>query len=83
MSVPINPNIKADILKSIREEGMGVREASKVFGVSENTIRNWLYRNTKGSDKNLILENNMLKKKLANAYRVIGELTAEVKRPKG
>ena len=55
---------------------------SEVFGVSESAIKHWLYDETKGSEKNYIVQINQLKKKLDNAYRVIGRLTAEVNRPK-
>lgn len=81
--IPIDPTVKAEILKAIREEGLTTYKASKIFGVSEWTINGWLKKETKGSERNYISEINQLKKKLDNAYRVIGKLTAEVDRPKG
>lgn len=83
MSQPISSTIRAEVLKSVRDEGMPVSQAAKVFGISKNTIRNWLVKEAHGSSRNYILEINTLKKKLDNAYRVIGELTTEVKRSKG
>lgn len=82
MVKPIDPELRADILKAVRDEGMSCYKASKVFGVNDGTIKNWLDQETKGSSRNYILEINALKKKLDNAYRVIGKLTAEVNHPK-
>ena len=81
--VIIDPTLKSEILKAIHDEGLSAYKASQVFGVNCSTIRNWLTRETRGSEKNYISEINQLKKKLDNAYRVIGRLTAEVQRPKG
>ena len=80
--IPTDPTIKAEILKAIRDEGISAYKASQVFGISTSTIRKWLGNETVGSEKNYILQINQLKKKLDNAYRVIGRLTAEVNRPK-
>lgn len=81
--IPTDPTIKAEILKSIHEEGLSSYKASRVYGVPERTISSWLHKETKGVERNYISEINQLKKKLDNAYRVIGKLTAEVDRPKG
>ena len=81
---PIDPKLKTEILKRIKSEGLSVPKASAEYGVSTCSIYNWIrLESTSGSGRNLILENNRLKKKLDNAYRVIGKLTAEVDRPKG
>lgn len=80
--VTIDPILKAEILKTIHDEGISAYKASQVFGVNHSTIKNWLVRETAGSEKNYISQINQLKKKLDNAYRVIGRLTAEVQRPK-
>lgn len=81
--VPADPAFKQEVIKTIREEGLTIKKASEVFGVSESSVKHWLYDDTKGSEKNYIVQINQLKKKLDNAYRVIGKLTAEVDRPKG
>ena len=81
--IPTDPATKAEIIKTIREEGLTINKASQVFGVSESAIKHWLSNETRGSEKNYISQINQLKKKLDNAYRVIGRLTAEVQRPKG
>lgn len=77
-----DPQIKADILHDIRNNGMTSTEASAKYGVSSKTIYNWLRSGVVDSDRSLILENNRLKKELEQAYRILGRLTAEVQRPK-
>jgi len=81
--IPTDPETKAKILKAIHDEGMTAYAASKTFGISEWTINGWTKKEIKGSEKNYIAKINQLQKKLDNAYRVIGELTAETPRPKG
>lgn len=80
--IPTDPAVKAEILKAIHDEGLSTYKASQVFGVSASAIRKWVRNETIGSEKNYISQINQLKKKLDNAYRVIGRLTAEVGRPK-
>ena len=80
--IPTDPTIKATIIKSIREEGISAYKASQIYGISHKTISGWLKKETIGGEKNYITQINQLKKKLDNAYRVIGKLTAEVGRPK-
>lgn len=81
--IPTDPTLKAEILHKIKNEGLSVPAASEQYQVSTKSIYNWIRTNgTTGAERNLILENNQLKKKLDNAYRVIGKLTAEVSRPK-
>lgn len=81
--IPTDPAIKAEILQKIHDEGISAYKASQIYGISTKTIYGWLKKTVKSSDKNLLLENNRLKKELDQAYRIIGRLTAEVKRPKG
>jgi len=80
---PTAPALKAEILRKIKDGELSVPKASEQYQISAKSIYNWIRINgTNGSERNLILENNQLRKKLDNAYRVIGKLTAEVKRPK-
>lgn len=80
---PIDPAVKAEILDQIRNQGVSVSEAAASHNVSPKTIYTWLRAGVVDGDKNLILENNRLKKELEMAYRVLGRLTAESQRPKG
>ena len=81
--IPTDPALKAEILRKIKDEGLSVINASEQYNISTKAIYNWIRTDgTVGSERNLLLENKRLKKKLDNAYRVIGRLTAEVPRPK-
>lgn len=80
---PIDPQLKAEIVAKIRNEGMSVSEASAVYGVNAKSIYYWLRDGFVDGNRNLILENNKLKKELEQAYRIIGRFIAESQRPKG
>lgn len=54
--VTIDPTLKAEILKAIHDEGISAYKASQVFGVNPSTIKNWLTRETRGSERNYISE---------------------------
>ncbi len=77
-----DPQIKADIIHEIRNNGLSVVDAAEKYKVSSQTIYNWLRTGVVDSSRNLILENNRLKKELEIAYRIIGRATAEMQRPK-
>lgn len=82
MFKPIDQEKHSQILKLIREEGRSVKSVSEEYSVSPKTIYTWLRNEVSGGDRNLILENNRLKKELDNCYRVIGRMSMEIKRPK-
>jgi transposase-like protein len=67
----------------IRNDGMTVSAASAHYGVNSKSIYYWLRDGVVDGNRNLILENNKLKKELEIAYRIIGRFTAESQRPKG
>jgi transposase-like protein len=80
---PIDPAVKTEIVSKIRDGGLSVVDASATYGVSSKTIYAWLREGVVDGNRNLILENNKLKKELEQAYRIIGRFTAESQRPKG
>lgn len=80
--IPVDPQPKTEIVKKIRDEGMKVSDASTIYGVSAKSIYTWLREGVVGGNRNLILENNRLKKELEIAYRLLGRATAEMQRPK-
>jgi transposase-like protein len=43
----ISPEKKEAILSSVKDEGMGIVNAAKKYGISEKTIRKWLHKQTK------------------------------------
>ena len=79
---PTDPRLKAEIVGKIRDEGMSVTVVSSTYGFSSKTIYGWLREGVVDGDRNLILENNRLKKELEIAYRIIGRFTADAQRPK-
>ena len=80
---PIDPALKSEIVSKIRDGGLKVSEAADQYGISSKTIYAWLRAGVVDGNRNLILENNKLKKELEIAYRIIGRFTAESQRPKG
>jgi transposase-like protein len=78
----IDPAIKAEVLRKIRDEGMQVSEASNTYSVGSKAIYRWLREGVVDGDRNLVLENNKLKKELEITYRILGRLTAETQRSK-
>ena len=61
---PIDPAIKSEILQKVREEGLSVYKAAQIYNVNYRTIYGWVKKQIDGKDRNLILENNRLKKGL-------------------
>lgn len=80
---PIDSKLKAEIVAKIRNDGMSVSVASAQYDVNSKSIYYWLRDGVVDGNRNLILENNKLKKELEIAYRIIGRFTAESQRPKG
>lgn len=78
----IDLTLKSEIVSKVRNDGMSVSEASTTYGVNAKSIYYWLRDGVVDGNRNLILENNKLKKELEIAYRVLGRLTTETKRPK-
>jgi transposase len=79
---PTEPKLRAEIVGKIRNEGMSVSVASSTYGFSSKTIYTWLREGVVDGNRNLILENNRLKKELEIAYRLLGRATAEMQHPK-
>lgn len=80
---PTDPKLRSEIVGKIRNEGLSVAAASAQYNVSSKSIYTWLREGVVDGNRNLILENNKLKKELEQAYRIIGRFTAESQRPKG
>lgn len=79
---PIDLKIKTEILKKIKDEGMRVSEAARHYQVSDKTIYSWLRTGVVDGNRNLILENNRLKKENEQLYKLLGRATAEMQRSK-
>jgi transposase-like protein len=79
---PIDPQIRAEVLTKVRDEGMSVSLTATTYGVSSKTIYNWLRSNVIDGNTSLILQLNRLKKENEQLYNLLGRATAELKHPK-
>lgn len=79
---PTTPQTKALIIRKIRDEGMSVSEAAHTFKASPKSIYNWLRDGIVDGKRNLILENNRLKKENEQLYKLLGRATAEIQSSK-
>jgi transposase-like protein len=79
---PIDSQLKAEIVSSIRNDGMSVSEASTTYGVNAKSIYYWLRDGVVDGNRNLILENNKLKKENEQLYKLLGRATAEMHKSK-
>lgn len=80
--IPTDPKLKNEILDKIRNHGVAVSTVSKATGVSTPVIYRWLRAGIVDKDRNLILENNRLRKENEQLYKMLGKATAELNRSK-
>ncbi len=78
----IDISVKAEVLDKVRNKGRSVSELARQYEINSRTIYGWLKQGVVDNNKNLILENNKLKKELEIAYRIIGKFTADDQRSK-
>jgi transposase-like protein len=78
----IDPKIKAEIIKMVRDEGVSVSQAADQHGISAKTIYNWLRAGVVDGNRSLVLEVNRLRKENEQLYRLLGRATAEMQRSK-
>lgn len=79
---PTDPKLKGEILDKIRNHGVAVSTVAEATGVSTKTIYRWLRSGIVDKDRNLILENNRLRKENEQLYKMLGKATAELNRSK-
>lgn len=72
----IAADVKADIIKRIKEDGVSVADAAKEHGVHETTIYNWLGTGASGAPS--WSEFARLKKERDELLRLVGELTVKL-----
>jgi transposase-like protein len=79
---PTSPQTKALIVRKIRDEGMSVSDAATAYKASPKSIYTWLREGVVDGKRNLILENNRLKKENEQLYKLLGRATAEIQNSK-
>ena len=79
---PIDQTRKVEIVNKIRNEGLSVNDASAQYGVNAKTIYGWIRDGVVDGGRNLVLENNKLKKELEQVYKLLGRATAEMQKSK-
>lgn len=72
----IPADIKADILRRVKEEGVPVIAAAKDHGVSERTIYSWLGKGVTGAPS--WSEFARLQRQNRELFEVVGELTVKL-----
>lgn len=80
--IPVDPSRKAEIVAKIRDEGMRVTDVATQYDVSSKSIYTWLREGVVDGNRNLILENNKLKKENEQLYKLLGRATAEMQKSK-
>lgn len=80
--IPYDPKVKAEIVGKIRDGGQSVSSVSAEYNVSTKSIYTWLREGVVDGNRNLILENNKLKKENEQLYKLLGRATAEMQRSK-
>ena len=76
----IPKEIKEQILKRIKEEGVTVSQAAADAGISTKTIYNWMRSNSVKDTS--ILEISRLKRENRELLEIIGRLTHDLTKPK-
>lgn len=69
-------DIKADILRRVKEEGVSVPQAAKDAGISEAAIYDWLGKGATGAPS--WAEFARLQKQNRELFEVVGELTVKL-----
>lgn len=69
-------DVKADILRRVKEEGVSVSQAAKDAGISEAAIYDWLGKGASGAPS--WAEFSRVQKQNRELFEVVGELTVKL-----
>jgi transposase-like protein len=72
----IAPEVKAQIINRIKNDGVSVAQAAKDAGVSDASIYTWLGKKVEGGPS--VLEVAKLKKENAQLLQLVGEITLKL-----
>jgi len=72
----IAPEVKAQIINRIKNDGVSVAQAATDAGVSEASIYTWLGKKVEGGPS--VLEIARLRKENAMLFQLVGEITLKL-----
>lgn len=72
----IAPELKEQILRRIKDEGVPVTQAAKDHGIAEKTIYGWIAKKTDGQPT--VSENIKLRRERDQLLQLVGELTMKL-----
>lgn len=72
----VAPEVKAQIINRIKNDGVSVSQAASDHGVSTASIYTWLGKRVTGGPS--VLEIARLKKEIAMLYQLVGEMTLKL-----
>jgi transposase-like protein len=72
----VSPEVKAQILKRIKEEGVTVTQAAEEHGLSTQTIYGWIAKGVTAPPS--VLELSRLKRENQTLHEIIGRLTVKL-----
>lgn len=72
----IAADVRADIIKRVKDDGVSVAEAAKQHGIHESTVYNWLGTGAAGAPS--WPEFAKLKRERDELLRLVGELTVRL-----
>ncbi len=72
----ISSDLKADILRRVKEEGIPVSQAAKDHGIHESTIYSWLTKGASGSPS--FAEFARIARQNKELLELVGELTLKM-----
>jgi len=75
-SYKISPDVKSDIIRRIKDDGVSVTQAAKDHGIHESTIYGWLGKGATGSPS--WAEFSKLQRHNKELLEIIGELTVKL-----
>ena len=71
-----SPEIRAEILRKLKENGESVPDLAKQYGLGTKTIYRWVASNVTAQPS--VLELSRLKRENANLHEIIGRLTVKL-----
>ncbi len=72
----VSPEIRAEVLKKIKEEAAAVPDLARQYGISPKTIYNWIAKGITAPPS--ILEVAKLKREIATLHEIIGRITVKL-----